>query len=71
LALGGIGLALGVAAALGATRALGSLLYEVPATDVITFASMPLLLLAVMVVASYLPARRASRVDPTVALRGE
>jgi predicted permease len=71
LALGCAGLALGVTAALGVTRVLRSLLFDITATDLITFASMPLLLLMVVLIASYLPARRASGVDPTVALRSD
>jgi putative ABC transport system permease protein len=71
LTLGCAGLALGVTTALGATRVLRSLLFDITATDLITFASMPLLLLLVVLIASYLPARRASGVDPTVALRSD
>lgn len=71
LALGGTGLAVGVAAAFGATRVLASFLFDITTTDLATFATMPLLLLLVVLVASYLPAHRASGVDPTVALRSE
>ncbi len=69
LALGGI--AAGVAAALVLTRFLGSLLYGVSATDPATFAGVALLLAAVATAASYIPARRVTRVDPTLALRAE
>jgi predicted lysophospholipase L1 biosynthesis ABC-type transport system permease subunit len=67
--LAAIGLAIGIAGALGATRLLSSLLYGVRPTDVITFAAVSLILLVVALIASYLPARRATRVDPIVALR--
>jgi putative ABC transport system permease protein len=66
-----IGICFGVAGALGLTRFLGSLLYEVQPTDPPTFVAVLLLLLSVSVAASYLPARRAMRVDPMVALRYE
>jgi predicted permease len=71
LRLTGVGVVLGLAAALALTRALSALLFEVSATDPVTFAAVGLLLGAVAVVASYLPARRAARVDPLVALRAE
>ena len=67
--LAAIGLAVGIAGALGATRLLSSLLYGVRPTDAITFAAVSLILLVIALIASYLPARRATRVDPIVALR--
>ncbi|HVT19101.1 MAG TPA: ABC transporter permease [Thermoanaerobaculia bacterium] len=66
-----IGVALGVAGALGLTRLLGSLLYGVGARDLATFALTPLLLTLVALLAAWLPARRASRLDPVVALGEE
>src|SRR5260370_14840368 len=67
LRLAGIGLAVGLAAALAATRLLSSLLYGVRPTDAVTFAAVSFILLVVALIASYLPARRATRVDPLVA----
>jgi ABC-type antimicrobial peptide transport system permease subunit len=66
-----IGIALGLAGALAATRALSSLLYGVGATDPATFVSVPLVLAAVGLAACYIPARRAAKVDPIAALRRE
>ncbi len=70
-ALTTIGVIAGLAGALVAGRALSSLLYGVSVTDPLTFITVPLALLAVGLLASWLPARRATRVDPTLALRAE
>lgn len=66
-----LGLAAGVAAALAGSRFLASLLYDVPPRDAAAFVAAALVLLAVALLASYLPARRAARVDPMIALRSE
>jgi putative ABC transport system permease protein len=65
------GVALGVVGALAATRALRSLLFDVSATDPLTYGAIALLLLGVAVLASIVPARRATHVDPTLSLREE
>lgn len=66
-----IGLVLGLAGALAAARLMSSLLYGVRATDPVTFVAVPLLLTAMVLVSSYLPARQASTVDPATVLRAE
>jgi predicted permease len=66
-----IGVCIGLAGALGVTRVMASLLFGVSAVDLTTFASITLLLLAVALLACLIPARKATRVDPMIALRYE
>ncbi|HZF30798.1 MAG TPA: ABC transporter permease [Gammaproteobacteria bacterium] len=66
-----IGVAAGVLAALLVTRLLDSLLFRVPASDALTFVGMSVFVVAIALLASYLPARRASSVDPLISLRTE
>jgi ABC-type antimicrobial peptide transport system permease subunit len=66
-----LGIALGIAVALGLTRLISALLFGVAEVDLITYLGMSLFLGSVALLATYLPARRASRVDPVTALRGE
>jgi putative ABC transport system permease protein len=71
MTLAGAGVVLGLLASWTATRVMSSLLYGVQARDPVVFAAAPVILIAVAALASYIPARRASRVDPLVALRME
>jgi ABC-type antimicrobial peptide transport system permease subunit len=65
------GIVIGVGGAMFATRWLGSLLYDVSARDPLVFVSLPLVLLAVAAASCYVPARRAAKSDPLVAIRAD
>jgi putative ABC transport system permease protein len=71
MALAGIGVVIGGAGAVALTRLMRSLLFETSPVDPVTFAAVPAVLMAAALLASYLPARRASTVDPIGALRAE
>jgi putative ABC transport system permease protein len=66
-----VGVIIGLAAALGVSRALSSLLYGIRPTDPVTYVSVAFVLITATLLACYLPARRATKVDPMVALRFE
>jgi len=69
--LAAAGVAVGLGAAYGLTRLMASLLYDVKPTDALVFGFVAILLSAIAFIASYLPARRAIRIDPAIALRYE
>src|SRR5690606_8589941 len=69
LALAGLGVVLGILAGIALSRVMVGLMYEVSPYDPVTLVAIPALLMAVAALAIYVPARRASRVDPLVALR--
>jgi ABC-type antimicrobial peptide transport system permease subunit len=69
--LAAVGVVIGLIGAFGITRVIRSLLYNVTPTDPLSFGGVALFLALIAVVASYLPARRATNVDPIVALRNE
>ena len=71
LALTGVGILVGLAGAFALTRYLGSLLFGLSNRDITTFVSISVLLLAVSVLAAYVPARRAAKTDPIAALHYE
>ena len=71
LELAAAGIVLGLLGAVALTRVMSTLLFGVTATDVVTFAVVPLMLAVVAAIACYLPARRATYVDPVIALRDE
>ena len=66
-----IGIGIGLIGSFGLSRLLVSLLFEISPTDLVTFVGLPVLMIAVAFVASYVVAARATRVDPVVVLRAD
>ena len=66
-----IGIGIGVIASIGLTRVMQTFLFDVGATDAVTFIAVSALLIIVALIANYIPARRATRVNPVIALRYE
>ena len=64
-----VGISVGVVVSLAVSRLIASLLFRTAPTDLLTFGAMVILLVAVALLAGYLPARRASKIDPIIALR--
>jgi ABC-type antimicrobial peptide transport system permease subunit len=71
MALTAVGIVAGMIGAALLTRVMASLLFGISATDVVTFSAVPLILGTIAVIASYLPALRATRINPVIALRDE
>jgi ABC-type antimicrobial peptide transport system permease subunit len=67
----GVGLLIGISGALAGSRLMHALLFNTPANDPITFAGVAAVFMAVALFASYVPARRATQVDPLIALRSD
>jgi putative ABC transport system permease protein len=71
LVLSLVGIGIGIAAGFGLTRFLGNLLFEVKPQDPLTFVAVSLVMMAVALLSCYVPARRATKVDPATLLRTE